>query len=136
MSSQRFSCQITDLKNIRLFLTHVLQERQLPEEQVSLLVLAVDEVCANRMIHSNSCDPAETLEVKVSSDADYLTVEIIDKGEGFNLASYQVPEIQDIISRRKQGGIGLILVSKIMDLIQFEKRENFHVCRLSKSLPT
>ena len=50
----------------------------------------------------------------------------------FDINSYEEPKIEDIIKRQRKGGIGLILVKRIMDDIQIVTKKDKHICRLVK----
>jgi serine/threonine-protein kinase RsbW len=52
----RVSCSIDNLKEIRSFVNKRLQELSVSELEINMIVLAVDEICANIIIHSNKSD--------------------------------------------------------------------------------
>jgi len=128
-------CSKSKLGEIREFLQRVLSENSIPEVTVNTLVLAVDEVCANLIIHSHNCNPEDHLElrVKVKGQSE-ITFEIIDRGDGFNIANYKEPLISDIVKQKRKGGIGLMLVRRIMDEIELIEGKNKNVYRLHKKI--
>lgn len=126
------SCSKNKLGEIRSFIKQVLDDHQVPELEKNTIVLAVDEVCANLIIHSHHCNPREQLEVKVNINGKSVTFDIIDKGIGFNIENYKEPSIKEIVSQKKKGGIGLMLVKRIMDDIEFIEGDNINVYRLHK----
>lgn len=127
------SCSKDRLKEIRDFLNEILQKHGYPELGAAQIVLAVDEVCANLIIHSNHCNPSHSIGLKVSYfDNDRLEVEINDRGEGFDFAQYKEPSLVDLIENKKKGGLGLLLVKRIMDDIQFISDKGQNVCKLTK----
>lgn len=128
-------CKKEMLKEIRDFVKEVLDKHGLSEVDVSTLVLAIDEVCANLIIHSHSCNPKESIEIQIDVDKKKgLIFKIIDKAEIFNINEYKEPTLEDIIKKQRKGGIGLILVKKIMDDIQIYTEKKKHVCRLVKKI--
>ncbi len=128
------SCSKNRLGDIRKFITSVLEKHQVAELEKNTIVLAVDEVCANLIIHSHNCNPREQLELKVNIINKNITFDIIDKGVGFNIEDYKEPRIVDIVKQKKKGGIGLMLVKRIMDNIEFIEGDNMNVYRLQKQL--
>jgi serine/threonine-protein kinase RsbW len=128
-------CSKSKLGEIREFLQRILSENSIPEVTVNSLVLAVDEVCANLMIHSHNCNPNEHLElnVKVVGKTE-ITFDIIDRGDGFNIAQYKEPLISDIVKQKRKGGIGLMLVRRIMDQVELIEGETKNVYRLHKKI--
>ena len=128
-------CSKSKLGEIREFLQRVLSENSIPEVTVNTLVLAVDEVCANLIIHSHNCNPKDHLELNVKVDGKTeITFDIIDRGDGFNIANYKEPLISDIVKQKRKGGIGLMLVRRIMDEIELIEGKNKNVYRLHKKI--
>jgi serine/threonine-protein kinase RsbW len=127
-------CRKHNLKRVRNFVENVLLSHLISPIEANLVVLAIDELCANLMIHSHHCKVEDSIEVKINTEDGQFTFEIYDYSpDSFNLLDYKTPDMQQVIKERKNGGIGLILVSKIMDKIQYEKKESYSVCRLRKS---
>jgi serine/threonine-protein kinase RsbW len=127
-------CQKKKLVDIRYFINEVLQNHLDSEIDINSLVLAVDEVCANLMIHSHQCNPSKCLELLVTIEQEEIIFEIRDTGNGFNFKDYKEPSIEDIIIEKKKGGLGLILVKKIMDNIEYIENDNTNIYRLRKKL--
>ncbi len=128
-------CQKNNLQRIRTFVIEVLRQQQLSELEVHSMVLAVDEVCANMMIHSNKCSPDHSIEVEViTKNKDKVVFNIIDHGHAFDIRNHPEPDINEIIRKKKKGGIGLMLVKRIMDEIDFINKEGFSVVKLTKYL--
>lgn len=125
-------CEKTRLKDIRDFVEEKLKPHTNDELIINQLVLAVDEICANLIIHSNSCNPDEEINLQVRVDANGVTFKITDKGKQFNFKEYKEPSIQEVVETRKKGGIGLLLVKKIMDRVEFSSKEKSNTCILYK----
>lgn len=128
-------CSKSKLAEIRDFLQRVLSENSIPEITVNTLILAVDEVCANLIIHSHHCNPDDFIELKVFVNGQSeITFDIIDHGVGFNIGEYEEPSISDIVKQKRKGGIGLMLVRRIMDEIELIKGKKKNVYRLHKKI--
>ena len=133
----KVSCKKEKLKDVRLFVETLLQSHQIPEVEAGEMVLAVDEICANLMIHSHNCDPKKHIGVKVNvSKGKEVIFEITDYGVGFNFCRYKEPSLEDIIKEKKKGGVGLILVKRIMDRMEFVRKANRNIYRMVKKLDT
>ena len=128
-------CLKSNLQRIRKFIIDVLREQHLSEVEVHSMVLAVDEVCANLMIHSNNCSPLHSIDVIIIiKGKGKIVFDIIDKGRGFDIRKYPEPDIKEIIRMKKKGGVGLMLVKRIMDDIDFITKEDYNIVRLTKNL--
>jgi serine/threonine-protein kinase RsbW len=125
----------SNLQRIRAFIIDVLREQHLSDIEVHSMVLAVDEVCANLMIHSNNCSPNHSIAVEINIKSKRKIVfDIIDKGSGFDIREYPEPDLKEIIRKRKKGGVGLLLVKRIMDDIDFITNKDYNIVRLTKNL--
>lgn len=127
-------CQKKKLVDIRYFISDVLKKHLDSEIDINSLVLAVDEVCANLMIHSHQCNPSKCIELFVNIEEGEIVFEIRDTGNGFNFKEYKEPSIEEIIIEKKKGGLGLMLVKRIMDHIEYIENKNSNIYRLRKKL--
>ncbi|MAE85031.1 MAG: anti-sigma factor [Flammeovirgaceae bacterium] len=129
------SCSKSNLLKIRHFVANQLVTTNLSEVELHKLVLAVDEVCANLIIHSNKCNPSHKIDVIIDLiGTEQIQFTIKDKGISFDMSNYQEPSMSDIVSSGRKGGVGLILVKRIMDKIEFSTEKNYNICRLTKNL--
>ncbi len=129
------NCKRERLKEIRHFVAKVLTDIGLPEIDAHKVILAVDEVCANLIIHSNKSNPSEYLELSVEDHGkDGVLFEIIDYGIGFSYNNYKEPTLEEIIRKRKKGGLGIMLVKNIMDTVEFKNEGNKNICRMIKKI--
>ena len=129
------ACSKDKLSEIRDFVAEVLQKHGIADVQISTLVLAVDEVCANLIIHGHKNNPEDFIEIAIKVDENnQITFDIIDKGDAFDISNYSEPSLGEIIRRKRKGGVGLILVRKIMDDIKLINDKGQNICRLIKKV--
>ncbi len=127
-------CNRENLIEARQFIANSLKDTSLTTIEINALVLAVDEVCANVIIHSAQCNSKKTLDVFVEIKSNKIIFEVIDKGLGYDLRKHKMPEINDIIKAKQKGGVGLMLVQKIMDKINFIPSNKGNIIRLIKHI--
>ena len=129
----QIKCLKDNLKKVRTFVGDVLKKHYVSANDINLMVLAVDELCANLIIHSHNCNPNEQIEVSIEKKDDDFVFEIKDTSPpNFRHSEYQTPNVRQIIHQRRSGGLGLILVNKIVDEIKFESNGVQNVCRFHK----
>ena len=105
-----------------------------PGTEANAMILAVDEVCANLIIHAHDCNINDHIELRVTvTDGKEFTFDIIDNAKGFDISKYKEPTLNELIQAKKKGGVGLILVRKIMDSIKLLEENGLSVYRLHKS---
>ncbi|MEQ9402651.1 MAG: ATP-binding protein [Cyclobacteriaceae bacterium] len=127
-------CEKNELTKIRQFVADELERNNIPDLQAHKLVLAVDEVCANLIIHANNCNPENKIELDLQFNPKQIIFTFKDKGVGFDINEYESPSMDELVSSRRQGGLGLLLVKRIMDKIEFSTEKNYNICRLVKTI--
>jgi serine/threonine-protein kinase RsbW len=112
----------------------VLKKLPLTEIRVNEIVLAVDEVCANMIIHSCSNDPSYSIDLIIHLSDDELVFEFINRGERFDISSYKEPNLEELVEKRRKGGLGLMLIHRIMDKIEYRDEGETEIYRMYKKI--
>ena len=128
-------CSIENLKGVRDFIRASLKNHGISDLEISEMVLALDEMCSNLMIHAHDCNPNEIFELHILVDKDDPVVfEIIDEGTAFDINQFKEPTMDNIIHEKRKGGLGIRLVKSIMDSVEYEQKRNNCICRLAKKV--
>jgi serine/threonine-protein kinase RsbW len=126
-------CSIENLKYIRDFIRNSLKNHGISDLEISEIVLALDEMCSNLMIHSHHCNPDDLFELHIHVEKNSpLVFELIDDGTVFDINQFATPALDSIVHEKRKGGLGIRLVKSIMDKIEYKKTEGRNICRLSK----
>ncbi|HMR56701.1 MAG TPA: ATP-binding protein [Cyclobacteriaceae bacterium] len=126
-------CSLSNLKGIREFVRTSLKDQQVPEIEMSAIVLALDEMCSNLMIHAHHCNPEHMLELHIEIPAKGKFIfEIVDDGSIFDINEFHEPELDNLVHQKRKGGLGIRLVKAIMDSVEYLRRDEKNVCRLIK----
>ena len=133
-NSIRISCDKNNLKIVRDFVTDFLSPHHLSAIILNQIILAVDEITANLIIHSNQENNNKHIKLTIKELGDTFLFEIADKGISFELDRYVEPDIKDYIRIGKKGGVGIALVKRIMDKVEFSSQGTTNVCRLYKKV--
>jgi serine/threonine-protein kinase RsbW len=128
-------CSLTNLKGIREFVRSALRKEGVPEVDMSAIVLALDEMCSNLMIHAHHCNPDHLLELHIDVPSrGKLIFEIIDDGSVFDINEFIEPELDNLVHQKRKGGLGIRLVKAIMDNVEYYKKDSKNVCKLTKEV--
>lgn len=109
-----------NLSLIREFVTAIGTQAGMTEDEVAKLVLAVDEACANVIEHAYGHDSTKEVTLRASFDEETLRIAVIDTGKGFDPAKVTQAGLDQLIAERKTGGLGLRLIKRLMDEVQYE----------------
>ncbi len=131
----KVGCSIENLKGVRDFVRGALKEHNVSDLQISEIVLALDEMCSNLMIHSHHCNPEDLFELHIEVEKNNpLIFEIVDDGTVFDINQFHEPAMDSIVHQKRKGGLGIRLVKSIMDTIEYHKVSGRNVCRLVKAV--
>lgn len=131
----RISCNRRNLKVVRDFVGESLAGQQLSEVLINQLILAVDEVVANFIIHANAEDEKQFLDVRITVHNREFGFEIEDATPStYSPGSYQEPDLREFVRVGKKGGVGMMLVNRIMDRVEYSTTGEHTICRLYKTL--
>jgi serine/threonine-protein kinase RsbW len=101
----------------RLALTGIARVRDLPEELLADLKLALTEATSNSVRHAYADDGDGVVEISYELLADRLVIEVTDEGAGFDPAETEGPP-EDL----SEGGLGIAIIRAIADEVEIKTR--------------
>lgn len=126
-----------NLSMIRDFVKSIGTQSGMEEMEVAKLELAVDEACSNVMEHAYNADSTQEVSIRATVDESSVQIEVIDTGKGFDPEAVEQSKLEDLISARRTGGLGMRLMKSFMDEVHYQmlpgiKNELRMVKRLTK----
>jgi serine/threonine-protein kinase RsbW len=110
-----------NLSMIRDFVKSIGIQAGMDEMEVATLEMSVDEACANVIEHAYGSDATKEVSIRATVDEDSVQIEVIDTGRGFDPASIKQSKLEDLISRKRDGGLGMRLMKSFMDEVHYER---------------
>ena len=117
---------------MRRFVVLHAQEADFPEDAVEQFKIAVDEACTNVIEHAYGGQSNHEVDIAIIIDADRFTVRIRDEGTPFDQTKYREPDLYDIASKRKKGGLGVHIIRRLMDRVEYRTRGQINEIRMTK----
>jgi serine/threonine-protein kinase RsbW len=131
----KVGCSIENLKGVRDFIRGTLKNHGVQEIQISEMVLAIDEMCSNLMIHSHHCNPDDLFELHIQiQKGNPIVFELIDDGTVFDINQFNEPDLGNLVHEKRKGGLGIRLVKSIMDKVEYHHQSGKNICRLIKKV--
>lgn len=131
----KVGCSPENLRGIRDFIRGSLKSHGVSDLDISEMVLAIDEMCSNLMIHAHQCNPDDLFELHINAEQNRpIVFEIVDDGAVFDINQFREPELGNIIHEKRKGGLGIRLVKSIMDKVEYERTDGVNICRLTKKV--
>jgi len=115
----RFCADIRDVTTIREFVVRASRDLDVDEKIIPDLELVADELCSNVINHGYD-GQGGWIEITVKPVERGVQLTVRDWGQSFDPASVPLPDVEAPLEARSLGGLGLFLVRKLMDEVQFE----------------
>jgi serine/threonine-protein kinase RsbW len=124
----KFPAKIEYLENILRFVRSCARDEGFSKGRISNIELALEEALANICHHAYTTDSCGDMEIQCRTDDNKrLIIEIIDTGKPFNMLSVSEPDLTGDISKRDLGGLGVLLIRRMVDDIHYCRRDNKNV---------
>ncbi|XWN37008.1 MAG: ATP-binding protein [Balneola sp.] len=124
----------SQLAKVRDFVAEHAESLGLSEKEIGNIRLAVDEAYTNIIKHAYKNFPAKPVEIELGSDNSQLWISIKDEGESFDPGAYNEPDIRERIKNKQRGGMGVYLIRKLMDNVQYNRSGHMNEIRMIKHL--
>jgi serine/threonine-protein kinase RsbW len=98
----------------RLALTGIARLRELSDELLADLKLALTEAASNSVRHAYGDKNAGVVDISYQLFSDRLVIEVTDEGEGFDPA-----EAEGNAAELSEGGLGIAIIRAIADEVEF-----------------
>lgn len=121
----------------RAFVAEIAGKVGLNSSEIHDLQLAVTEAVTNVIEHAYAGDADQRIELAIEKDGECFIVAITDSGQvKFDPASKADPDMKEYMSQCRVGGLGLFLMRKLMDQVEYSSDDNHNRVRLVKKIRT
>ena len=121
--SLKVETQRDELSHVIAAVEDMAERENWPPELVFRVQLAIEEVVLNVMDYGYD-DGIHEFEVIITSEADFLTIEVVDGGRPFDpLHDATIPDLEASVEERKVGGLGIHLVRTMMDQVNYRREQ-------------
>ncbi len=129
-----FKSTTNALAEVREFVDELAARFGFGDKEVSEITLAVDEACTNVIKHAYKGKPDAEFEVRVLATGREFQIVVRDWGASFKPDEVPVPNIRDKYRKHKAGGLGIFLMKKLMDTVEYQDRDTSNEVRLVRYL--
>jgi serine phosphatase RsbU (regulator of sigma subunit)/anti-sigma regulatory factor (Ser/Thr protein kinase)/tetratricopeptide (TPR) repeat protein len=121
------------LGDLRDFVTQVGKRHGFTDKVVNAFKLAIDEAATNIIRHAyRDGDGEGFITIRAIVKKSSLTIALIDQGTYFDPKRVKDPDLKRYIDIGKKGGLGIFIMRKVMDSIDYRRTEEGNELRITK----
>ena len=129
---KKFNASIDELDNVLKFIDNEIKDIN-DNKLLTKFNLVVEEIFVNIVSYAyedNSTNNTVTISIKDNDDKTIIT--FVDSGKHFNPLIKDDPDISLSADERPVGGLGIYLVKKMMDNVEYEYKDNKNILTIEK----
>jgi len=124
-----------NLHVIRDFVEKHFQGLNIDSNIQNQILVSIDEACTNIIKHTYKYDNGHEIEISLDLTDKQISVYLKYKGDGFDPTNKDNPDMKEYFEKFKVGGLGIPLMKKSMDSIEFKHtKPDCNCLKLTKHL--
>jgi serine/threonine-protein kinase RsbW len=126
--------QISELTRLAVFIEELADEWGWPAQIVISINLVLEEALTNIILYGFDDGGRHNIVFNFKKAGDELIITIIDDGKEFDPTLKVEPDITLSVEDRPIGGLGIHLIKKIMNKVEYKRIENKNYLILTKNI--
>jgi phosphoserine phosphatase RsbU/P len=130
----RLASQLSELPRLAAEVARLGREHDLPAEVVSDLTLALEEAVSNVIRHGYGERPDGPISVAFRATGESIVITVEDAAVGFDPLKHPEPDLTVPVEARPAGGMGVYLIKRLMDEVDYRVDDGRNVLTLTKRI--
>jgi len=130
LSQIKLSARLEYLQKSMDLISSCARDQGFNQNKILEIELAAEEALVNIFKYAYKASEGDVEIICGLDNNEKFIIEIADSGEPFNVLSVADPDIRADISERQPGGLGVFLMKKLMDGVQYRYEGNKNILRL------
>jgi sigma-B regulation protein RsbU (phosphoserine phosphatase) len=126
--------ELSELERFNQALTEFGQQHGLPPKVMHDLNLVLEEILTNIISYGYTDNREHEIRVSLSAQPGEVRAEVQDDGQPFNPLEAPEPDTTKPLEERTIGGLGIHLVRKLMDRVEYQRQEGRNLLVMNKHL--
>lgn len=135
-TSFKLKTELAELETLRQELGRYGQAANLPPKKLFEINLVLDELFTNIISHGCLEPPEDRVSISLSYKGDQMQIEVRDGGIPFNPLDAKPPDLECALEERSVGGLGIHLVKKMVDAMEYQRSGNKNILKMRKTIPS
>lgn len=126
--------RVEELTSLAEKIDKMAEDWELSQALAMNINLVIEEAVSNIIFYAFDDNNKHEIGISLTLNDKKLTIKITDGGKPFNPLLQQQPDINLPAEERPVGGLGIFLMSQIMDEIKHTRQKNQNILTLKKSI--
>lgn len=127
---------LSEIGRLSMIVEDFVARHDLSAQTAFELNLALDELLTNVISYGYADELEHKINIRGSIVDDLIVIEIEDDGREFNPFELKEPDLNAALMERPIGGLGIHLVRKMIDVVEYRRRDGKNIVVLKKNVPT
>ncbi len=128
------SNRLSELANIQEALEANAERLGVSTAMLMSLNLVVEEAFTNIVNYAYADQEQHTIAICINRNDQQLVITLTDDGQPYDPTQNADPDIELPAEKRQVGGLGIFLIRKIMDKVEYERKDNKNYLILTKNM--
>ncbi|HSG27049.1 MAG TPA: ATP-binding protein, partial [Candidatus Krumholzibacterium sp.] len=121
-----------NLSEVRDFIADICTRAGFSKRETNNTKLAMDEACTNIIKHAYK-DRSGSIKIDVTARPGHIDINVFDRGRAFEWSNVKDPDLQRYVEIGKKGGLGIYLMNRLMDDLDYTSTGQGNTLVMSKS---
>ena len=130
-NSKRFKADLEELPYVQDFVNTKLSELNINNKTINQIDLAVEEIFVNIVQYAYK-DKEGICTITINNAGNIIEFTFEDNGAPFNPLEKEMPDITLSKDERDIGGLGIFLIKKTMDKVDYKYEDNKNILKITK----
>lgn len=132
MPAYTFPASFEYLDEIRELVAEIARTGGFSEKAIYSLQLAADEAASNIIEHAYEGVSNASIFLTCDMKGEEIVITMLDKGASFDFSAVKEPNLTSDLSERQIGGLGVYLMRKLMDKVNYETTRAGNLLTMTK----
>jgi anti-sigma regulatory factor (Ser/Thr protein kinase) len=106
----------------------------LPTDSIPRINICLDELFTNIVSYGFDDDSQNLIKFTLNCDNNMVNINIEDNGIPFNPLEKIDPDFPENVESAQIGGLGILIIRKLMDSVSYERKNGKNILRMKKNL--
>lgn len=133
MAEREFAAKVEELDNVIAFVEEELEKLECPMKVVMQIDIAVEELFVN-IAHYAYGEGSGNMQLSIQRCNGSVSISLKDNGTPFNPLEKGDPDINLGAEDRNIGGLGIFMVKKSMDKVEYKYENSQNILTITKNI--